>query len=129
MRKLVNLKCTNCNADLELEPGREFYFCQYCGAKLIMDNDNEHIYRHIDEAAVKRAETEHLVKEKEAEEDKLVNKVALIVFVVLGILSVIFFVIGSLSKENDAFLGIAMFMFIGAGGLFYWRFVYNKNKK
>ena len=49
MVKVVELKCPSCNAALTLEEGREQIFCQYCGAKVVLHNENEHIYRHIDE--------------------------------------------------------------------------------
>lgn len=43
------------------------FFCKYCGAKVILDNKNEYIHRYIDDADVKRTETEQLVKLKELE--------------------------------------------------------------
>lgn len=67
MKNLIKLKCTSCGANLSVEEKRDFLFCQYCGTKLIIDNENEFIYRHIDEADIKRAETEQLVKLKELE--------------------------------------------------------------
>ena len=77
MKNLIKLRCSSCGANLSIEEKREFLFCQYCGAKLILDNENEYIYRYIDDADIKRAETERIVKlkkieiaEKKNEEDK-----------------------------------------------------------
>ena len=62
---LVSLKCPDCGAQLNIEQGRKEAFCSYCGAKIVVNNENEHIYRYIDEAALKRAETEHMVRMNE----------------------------------------------------------------
>ena len=59
---LKNVKCPDCGASLSIEDGREKFFCSYCGAQIIVINENEHIYRTIDEAEVKHAETDQLVK-------------------------------------------------------------------
>lgn len=68
--KLLTLKCPSCGGHLSIEEDRDFIFCQYCGTKIIIDRDNEFTYRHIDEADVKRAETERIVKLKELEFEK-----------------------------------------------------------
>lgn len=65
--KLITLKCPECGSFLDIEEGREFIYCSYCGAKVLIDNDNEHIYRHIDEAGIKHEETERVVRLKEME--------------------------------------------------------------
>lgn len=39
-KKLIRLKCTSCNTDLSIEGKRDFLFCEYCGTKLIIDNEN-----------------------------------------------------------------------------------------
>ena len=49
---------------LDFEEGRKYIFCSYRGAKILLDNDNEYIFRHIDEASIKRAETYRIVKLK-----------------------------------------------------------------
>lgn len=71
MKNLIQLKCTSCGANLSIEEKRETLFCEYCGTRLVLDNENEYIYRHIDEADIKRAETERLVKLKELEIDEI----------------------------------------------------------
>lgn len=67
MKSLIKLKCTSCGANVSIEEKREFLYCQYCGTKLILNNENEYIYRHIDDADIKRAETERIVKLKKLE--------------------------------------------------------------
>lgn len=65
--KLIAVKCPECGANLQIEEGREQVFCSYCGTKIIITNDNEYIYRHIDEAEIKQAETERIVELKKLE--------------------------------------------------------------
>lgn len=65
--KVITIKCPECGATLLAKEGREHMFCSYCGARILLDNENEYIYRHIDEAGVKQAETERLIKLKQLE--------------------------------------------------------------
>lgn len=59
---LISIKCPGCGADLSVEDNREFSSCSYCGTKVKINNDNEYIYRTIDEAGIKQAETDRIVK-------------------------------------------------------------------
>lgn len=61
------VKCPQCGANLSIEEGRENVFCSYCGAQILLTNENEHTYRKIDEAELKRAETDRMVRMKELE--------------------------------------------------------------
>ncbi len=65
--KLISLKCPECGAKLKVEQNRERLFCQYCGTEIILQNENERICRHIDEAGIKRADTERLIELKKLE--------------------------------------------------------------
>ncbi len=58
----VMMKCPACGADIPMEDGQRTVYCSYCGSKLMLQNDNEHIIRNIDEARVKEAETERILK-------------------------------------------------------------------
>lgn len=113
MKKVVELKCTNCGANISIEEKREYFFCQHCGTKLVLDNDKEQVYRHIDEADLKRAETEQLVKlkqleleEKEKEQKAKITKLKIkisLVLCVCGILMMILGnVLGNLSGDSDS---------------------------
>ncbi len=61
---VTSLKCPECSATLPLPKNRENIFCAYCGSSIIVQNDNEFIIRHIDEARIKEAE---VYKEVETE--------------------------------------------------------------
>ena len=65
--KFTSVKCPECGASLPIEEGREKLFCSYCGVQIIMTNENEHIYRHIDEAKIKQAEVNQAVQLKKLE--------------------------------------------------------------
>lgn len=66
--KLISLKCPECKADLNIEEGRKTCYCQYCGAKILIDdNSSTHTYRKIDEARIKEAEADKIIRLKEIE--------------------------------------------------------------
>lgn len=67
MTRLISLKCPECGANLSVEEGRTQVFCSYCGTKITINNENEYIFRNIDEAEVKRAEADKEIKLKELE--------------------------------------------------------------
>ena len=55
--KLVEMRCTNCGAELEIDPERKQVYCSYCGTRLMVDEKAIHITnRIIDEARLKEAE-------------------------------------------------------------------------
>lgn len=71
--KLRALKCPECRANLEIEEDRTMCYCQYCGCKIILDDEKQettinkninvtksitHNKRHIDDADVIRAKSE-----------------------------------------------------------------------
>lgn len=40
---VIKLVCPNCKANLELDDSREFGFCQYCGAKILLEKDQPNV--------------------------------------------------------------------------------------
>lgn len=42
---LIQLKCPNCNADLEIEDELDTCFCKYCGTKIRMPETNRAMIR------------------------------------------------------------------------------------
>ena len=64
MRKL---ECPSCGANLELkEDNRDFAFCEFCGAKITLD-DFRSTHHVVDEARLKEAEIEQMIKLKQLE--------------------------------------------------------------
>lgn len=80
--KLITMNCPNCNAALQVNPEREFMYCEYCGTKIGISKD-EHVTRIIDEAAIRQSEAEEKMKIKEIEHDKWEQKMMLITGLVL----------------------------------------------
>ena len=65
--KLISVKCPDCGQTLPIEENRTQAFCTYCGAKVLISNENEQVVRHIDEADIKKAETDRIVRLRELE--------------------------------------------------------------
>lgn len=75
--KLINLKCPNCEANLEID--EKTIFCPYCGAKILVDDESQNInftFRKIDEARLKENERKAFIrlKELEYEERKMIHE-------------------------------------------------------
>ena len=49
--QIISLKCPECNAQIHIEPNTSKCFCTYCGASIIIHNDNEYTYRKISETS------------------------------------------------------------------------------
>ena len=47
---LVNTNCPNCGANLEVDTERGYCFCEYCGSKILIDDDDNEIHIHADNA-------------------------------------------------------------------------------
>ena len=48
--KLIEFKCPACGADLKADPSREMMYCEYCGKKLILDDEAIHVKLSIENA-------------------------------------------------------------------------------
>lgn len=90
---VISLKCPECGATLNIEQGRQQAFCTYCGAKNFINNENEYVYRHIDEAAMQQSDNDRAVKMKqmEIEDDENKRDFLMIVFL-LGFALIMFLV-------------------------------------
>lgn len=123
--QFVTIKCPECSADLQIEDGREYAFCTYCGARVMIANDNEHIYKMIDEARIKQAETDRMVRMRELDMDEKTSvskKVLVVVWLTVSIALVVVGMIGlGFNKEDmgimSLILGINVALW-GAMGLF-----------
>ena len=68
--KLINMRCSNCGAELQADADREYVYCSYCGTKLLLADDEsiQITNRIIDEARLKEAEIR--LKELEYEHER-----------------------------------------------------------
>lgn len=65
--KAVEIKCPGCGAMVRFDEGQKRAFCSYCGSPIAVENSSEFITRNIDEADLKRAEADQLIRLKELE--------------------------------------------------------------
>lgn len=120
---IYTIKCPECGASLDVEEGRKNLFCSYCGSKVMINNENEHIYRHIDEARIKEAEIEREIKLKQMEiesEDTFSKKKLVKIWLVVTGALLIVGIIGSIFKVDgvkDCLEGGAM---VGVIGVMYF---------
>ena len=111
--KLVSIKCPECSANLDVEEGRKHIYCSYCGAEIMLENENEKVYRKIDDARLKEAEVREKVrlKELELEEYKIKSeevqkkkriKIAIGLLITGGACCFLGFLLGNLSGDEDS---------------------------
>ena len=137
----IKLECPKCGANLSVEEGHKQFFCSYCGAKILLDNDNEFVIRHIDEADVKRVEYERVVKLREldieqqaAEERKQARikkkKRQRVITLGLIVLTVLFFLLININENFiPLFLISFLFSFFGCVLLFIQLFINDDRKR
>ncbi|MBR6229492.1 MAG: hypothetical protein IKQ97_07125 [Eubacterium sp.] len=73
----MSITCNNCGSVLHIETGRNTFFCEFCGAKIIIDDGvkrSEHIIHKVDEARLeelrfKKEKYERDLKEKERQRE------------------------------------------------------------
>ena len=118
--KMINLRCTNCGAELQIDAERNQAFCTYCGTKLLVDDESIQITnRIIDEARLKEAEIrlkeleyqheKELREETIRQEQKKSERIALIVFLIA--LAV------SYSVNRSAFILVLIFGLVALSGM------------
>lgn len=112
-------KCPGCGAELNIDDNnRDFAFCQYCGAKIMLD-DYRSTQRIVDEARIKEDETKRMVRMRELdmeeqslrkieEENKKRNRTNLIIYAI----SFLFIVVGLIITVNGSGGGI-LGIFVG----------------
>ncbi len=130
--RINSVKCPECGATLPIEEGRTQLFCSYCGAKIIITNENEYIYRHIDEAGVKQAETDRLVmmrkmelvEQKRAAAQKI-KALKIKISIVLGLVTLICFGIGYSVEDGSGALMVGMV----AGIIIMYMWLMSSNKE
>ena len=127
MIRFISVKCPDCGAALQFEEGRRTAFCSYCGAKILLHNENEYIYRNIDEAEIKQAENDriYMMKELELEEKQEKHHRLLTfiwLFVTIALLVIGFYLAGTDPAKDGDSIGWVMIgfgMLIGEFGLIF----------
>ena len=133
MKTTVALKCPRCGADLDAESDREMLFCQYCGAKIILTDENTYTINknitinqtihHVDDAKITRAETERMVQMHQIEKERNESKVLMLKI----IFSIILAIVGAILYMSDTeifFVGFLCYFAI----FFIWKKSINDNQ-
>lgn len=119
---LISIKCPDCRATLHLEEERREAFCSYCGSKVLLHNDNEKIYRTIDEAKLKETEIAYRLKlkqleieEKKRESREKSKQLKIKISIILGTIGILMMVIGGLlgKASGDSDSGFYMLSLVG----------------
>lgn len=91
--KFISVKCPECGASLSIEENRNQAFCSYCGTKILIHNENEHVLRYVDEAGVKKAENERkiielneIIRQEEKIEEKEKRNIGVVIILVGAVL-------------------------------------------
>lgn len=94
--KLIKMKCPDCNATLNVDPQREFMYCEYCGTKIMLDKE-EKVKRIVNEAAIRKAEAKERIemaklnnKELSEREKAMFFLAEIMILVALVIIMIIF---------------------------------------
>ena len=113
---ITSVTCPACGAALPIQEGRTQVYCSYCGTKVLVNDKNETVYRHFDDADIKRAETSRIIqlKKLELEEKNRISKKASVI--AWGVVSAILFIISILmmrDPDNALFgiIGILVFIY------------------
>lgn len=87
------IQCPNCGANLNVSEKRDVLFCEYCGSKLILTDENHykldvnytHTYREIDEARIAEARA----KESESKHQFWTLFIIFAFFLIVGLIAVL----------------------------------------
>lgn len=139
--QLISVKCPDCGQTLSIEQNRAQAFCSYCGAKILISNENEYVFRQVDEAGIKKAETDRIIRLREmeiAEKNSSLRKALTIIWIVLSLILIVIAVVLMLSPGNDSMPGWAggfLFLFyacapiIGGGGYLVFKWLPEKENE
>ncbi len=120
--KMVAMKCPECGASVNADLDKETAYCEFCGARLFLQNENEYTIHNVDEAEVMRARLEREKWEKSQEEEqkrKLWLKRGIIICLIAALVS--FLTAFVLHKMQAKFM--AVMVAVDAGMLFLAVFV------
>lgn len=118
--KLISVKCPDCGQTLSIEENRTQAFCTYCGAKVLISNENEYVFRQVDEAGIQKAETERLIKLKELElqeqreiHGRNLRKVLTVIWLIISLI-LLGIIISKIAGSSEGFTsGFLMLFYIG----------------
>ena len=92
---MIQLKCPNCNADLNVENNLDSFYCQYCGTKILLQGQNKAavLSKGIVNIMDKYGELQKEKHERQKESQKETDKAVLIFCGICGAVMLICFLL------------------------------------
>lgn len=131
--RVISLVCPRCDSALDnirLADGINTCYCAYCGAAIVLQDENQYTYRQVDAARIKEAELNQAIRLKELEmeerrredqkrSDASRAKLSIALAAIGVLMMIIGFVLGSASNDKNSPLYmialIGFFPLLGAG--------------
>ena len=138
MKTMLEMTCPKCGANLSAETDRDAIFCIHCGVKILLNDENTYTIRNVDEAKIKQAETDHIIRikqiemaEKRAEATQRNLKLKVIISLSLAIVGIFMMVIGGMAGQasGDPDSGFYMLTLIGFFPLMGAAYIWLNSKK
>lgn len=67
------IKCPNCNANLQVPDNQNRMFCTYCGTQIQLD-DGATVIRYVDEARIREIEYQRELRQREEDERRRIEQ-------------------------------------------------------
>ena len=110
--KINVTNCPSCGAAIPIQEGMIQITCSYCGSKFTITNENEFVYRHVDEARVRQAEIERMIRLKELEMEEKKRQIGNYkIIAVAGVILLLVLILGLGHLIGDS--GLTFFGIIG----------------
>ena len=110
--KINVINCPSCGAAIPIQEGTAQITCSYCGSKFTITNENEFVYRHVDEARVRQAEIERMIRLKELEMEEKKRQIGNYkIIAVAGVILLLVLILGLGHLIGDS--GLTFFGIIG----------------
>ncbi len=110
--KINVTNCPSCGAAIPIQEGMTQITCSYCGSKFAITNENEFVYRHVDEARVRQAEIERMIRLKELEMEEKKRQIGNYkIIAVAGVILLLVLILGLGHLIGDS--GLTFFGIIG----------------
>lgn len=93
--RIVQLKCPSCGSSLQVEDSLETFFCQYCGQRIILADQDEYIVKaKVDLEAMKHEERMYRMQtEEKRRTSKEYNTIAICIMALFLLIAIICFVL------------------------------------
>jgi len=115
--KLTAVICPSCGAKIKVKAGTPFCFCTYCGTQIhIDDGSTTHTHREVDEARIREAELEAMLKLKKMElaekRRQDCKKAAKYLAVAIGALGIVALILKAFDPSLASWVGVFLALMV-----------------